>query len=32
MNLRQIEVMRAFMLTGTVSGAAELLHISQPGV
>jgi DNA-binding transcriptional LysR family regulator len=32
MDLRQIEVLRAFMLTGTVSGAAAFLHISQPGV
>ena len=32
MNLRQIEVLRAFMLTRTVSGAAAFLHISQPGV
>ena len=32
MNLRQIEVLRAFMMTGTVSGAADLLRISQPGV
>ncbi len=30
MNLRQMEVFRAVMLTGTVSGAAQLLHISQP--
>ena len=32
MNLRQIEILRAFMMTGTVSGAADLLRISQPGV
>ena len=32
MNLRQIEVFRAVMLTGSVTGAAELLHVSQPGV
>lgn len=32
MNLRQIEILRAFMLTGTVSGAADLLRVSQPGV
>lgn len=32
MNLRQIEVFRAVMLAGTVSDAARLLHVSQPGV
>lgn len=32
MNLRQIEVFRAVMLTGSVTGAAQMLHISQPGV
>lgn len=32
MNLRQMEVFRAVMLTGGVGGAAELLHISQPAV
>lgn len=32
MNMRQMEVLRAVMLTGTVNGAAELLHISQPAV
>lgn len=32
MNLRQMEVFRAVMLTGTVAGAAEVLHVSQPSV
>ncbi|CAG9171858.1 hypothetical protein LMG23994_02257 [Cupriavidus pinatubonensis] len=32
MRLRQIEVFRAIMLTGTVSEAARLLHVSQPVV
>lgn len=32
MNLRQIEVFRAFMLTGTIGDAARLLGISQPAV
>lgn len=32
MNLRQIEVFRAIMATGSVTGAAQLLHVSQPGV
>jgi DNA-binding transcriptional LysR family regulator len=30
--LRQIEVFRAIMLTGSISGAAKLLTISQPAV
>lgn len=30
--LRQIEVIRAVMLTGTISGAAEMLHVSAPGI
>lgn len=32
MNLRQIEVFRAVMLTGTITDAARLLHVSQPGI
>jgi DNA-binding transcriptional LysR family regulator len=32
MNLRQIEVFRAVMLAGTVTGAARVLHVSQPGI
>lgn len=32
LNLKQIEYFRAVMETGTVSGAAELLHVSQPNV
>ena len=32
LTLRQIEVIRAVMLTGTIGGAAELLHVSAPGI
>lgn len=32
MNLRQIEVFRAIMITGSVSDAARLLHVSVPAV
>lgn len=32
LNFRQLEVFRAVMIAKTVSGAAELLHVSQPGV
>lgn len=32
MNLRQLEVFRAVMLTGSVSDAARLLHVSVPAV
>ncbi|HEX2545388.1 MAG TPA: LysR substrate-binding domain-containing protein [Ramlibacter sp.] len=32
LNLRQIEVFRAVMITGSISGAAQLLFVSQPAV
>lgn len=32
LTLRQIEVIRAIMVTGTVGGAAHLLNVSAPGV
>jgi len=32
MTLRQIEVVRALMMTGTISGAAAMLHVSAPGI
>jgi len=32
LNLRQIEVFRAVMITGTIRGASELLFVSQPAV
>mgnify|MGYP001765732534 CR=1 FL=1 len=32
LTLRQIEVIRAIMVTGTVNGAAQLLNVSPPGV
>ncbi len=32
MNLRQIEVFRAVMVAGSVTGAARMLHVSQPGI
>jgi DNA-binding transcriptional LysR family regulator len=31
-NLRQIEVFRAVMVAGSVTDAARLLHVSQPGI
>lgn len=32
LTLRQIEVIRAVMMTGTISAAAEMLHVSAPGI
>lgn len=32
LNLRQLEVFRAIMVAKTISGAAKLLHVSQPGI
>ena len=32
LTLRQIEIVRAVMMTGTIAGAAELLGVSSPGV
>ncbi len=32
MNFRQLEIFRAVVMTGTTSGASELLEISQPAV
>lgn len=32
MTLRQVEVIRAVMMTGTISGAADMLNVSAPGV
>ena len=31
-NLRQIEVFRAVMETGSFTGAAQMLHVAQPGI
>ena len=32
MTLRQIEVIRAVMVSGTIGGAAKLLNVSAPGI
>ena len=32
LTLRQIEVVRAIMVTGTIAGAAKLLNVSAPGI
>ena len=32
LTLRQIEVVRAVMVTGTIAGAARLLNVSAPGI
>lgn len=32
LNLRQIEVFRAIMMSGSISGAGRMLHVSQPAV
>jgi DNA-binding transcriptional LysR family regulator len=32
MTLRQIEVVRAIMITGTIAGAAALLNVLAPGI
>ena len=32
LTLRQVEVVRAVMLTGTINGAATLLGVSAPGI
>lgn len=32
LNFRQLEVFRAIMVAKTISGAAEMLHVSQPGI
>ena len=32
LTLRQIEIIRAIMVTGTVAGAARLLNVSSPGI
>ncbi|MFN3499505.1 MAG: LysR family transcriptional regulator, partial [Pannonibacter indicus] len=32
LTLRQVEVIRAVMMAGTIAGAAKLLNVSAPGV
>lgn len=32
LNLRQIEIFRAVMITGSITGAANLMNVTQPGV
>jgi DNA-binding transcriptional LysR family regulator len=32
LTLRQIEVIRAVMVAGTINGAAKLLNVSAPGI
>lgn len=32
LTLRQIEVIRAVMIAGTIAGAARLMNVAQPGV
>ena len=32
LTLRQIEIIRAIMITGTIAGAAKLLNVSAPGI
>jgi DNA-binding transcriptional LysR family regulator len=32
LTLRQVEVIRAVMMTGSIAGAAEYLHVSAPGI
>ena len=32
LTLRQVEVIRAVMMTGTIQGAAEFLNVSPPGI
>lgn len=32
LTLRQIEVIRAILITGTIASAAKLLHVSAPGI